>query len=42
MEANQVTEMPADAEPTLRLEIAHILLVDVMGYSVASKTGSSP
>jgi hypothetical protein len=34
--------MPAHAKPTLRPEIAHILLVDVMGYSVASKTGLSP
>jgi hypothetical protein len=25
--------MPADAEPTLRPEIAHILSLDVVGYS---------
>jgi hypothetical protein len=42
MEAQPGCEMPAHAKPTLRPEIAHMLLVDVMGYSVASKTGLSP
>jgi hypothetical protein len=33
MEGSHLTKMPADAEPTLRPEIAQILSLDVVGYS---------
>jgi hypothetical protein len=42
MEAQSGCEMPAHAKPTLGPDIANLLLVDVMGYSVASKTDLSP